>query len=76
MVYCLEEADNGKVREIKVDPETKVDIVYDDKNPAASLTLEFDALMPDGSQKKVRAVPYFSWANRGKGEMIVWMKSK
>jgi hypothetical protein len=76
MVYCLEEADNGKVREIKVDPETKVDIVYDDKNPAASLTLEFDALMPDGSEKKVRAVPYYSWANRGKGEMIVWMKSK
>ena len=76
LVYCLEEADNGKVREIKVDPETKVDIVYDDQNPAAALTLEFDALMPDGSVKKVRAVPYYSWANRGKGEMIVWMKNK
>ena len=23
VVYCLEEADNGKVREIKVDPETR-----------------------------------------------------
>jgi DUF1680 family protein len=76
MVYCLEEADNGKVREIKADPETKVDIIYDDQNSAAVLTLEFDALMPDGSGKKVRSVPYYSWANRGKGEMIVWMKNK
>lgn len=76
MVYCLEETDNGKVREVKVDPETKVDIVYDDKNPAAALSLEFDAQAPDGSGKKVRAVPYYSWANRGKGEMIVWMKNK
>jgi DUF1680 family protein len=76
MVYCLEEADNGKVREIKADPESKVDIVYEDKNPAAVMILEFDALTPDGSERKVRAVPYYSWANRGKGEMIVWMKNK
>lgn len=76
MIYCLEEADNGKVREIKADPETKVDIIYDDENPAAALTLVFDALMSDGSGKKVTSVPYYSWANRGKGEMIVWMKNK
>ncbi len=31
LVYCLEEADNGKVREVKVDPETKVNVVYDDE---------------------------------------------
>jgi hypothetical protein len=76
LVYCLEEADNGKVREIKVDPESKVDIVYDDNNSTATLILEFDALTPDGSERKVRAVPYYSWANRGKGEMTVWMKNK
>ncbi len=76
MVYCIEEADNGKVREVKVDAETKVDIVYDNQNPAAAMILEFDALTPDGSERKVRAVPYYSWANRGKGEMIVWMKNK
>jgi DUF1680 family protein len=76
LVYCLEEADNGKVREVRVDPETKVDIEYDDANPGAALTLVFDALMPDGSGEKVRSVPYYSWANRGKGEMIVWMKNE
>ncbi len=76
MVYCLEEADNGKVREVRVDPETRVDIVYDDGNPSATVTLVLEAEMPDGSVKKVRAIPYYYWANRGKGEMIVWMKSK
>jgi DUF1680 family protein len=76
MVYCLEEADNGKVRELMVDPETKVDVVYDDGSPGTAVTLTFDAEMPDGSGKQVRAVPYYSWANRGKGEMIVWMKNK
>jgi hypothetical protein len=76
MVYCLEEADNGKVREVKVDPETKVDVVYDDSSPGTAVTLTFEAEMPDRSLKKVRAVPYYSWANRGKGEMIVWMKNK
>jgi DUF1680 family protein len=53
-----------------------VDIVYDDGNPSAAVTLVFEAEMPDGSVKKVRAIPYYYWANRGKGEMIVWMKSK
>jgi hypothetical protein len=76
LVYCLEEADNGKVRDIKIHPETKVDLVYDDQNPAAALTLVFDAMTADGQGKKVRSVPYYSWANRGKGEMIVWMKNK
>lgn len=76
IVYCLEEADNGRVREVKVDPETKVDVVYDDGSPSTDATLTFDAEMPDGSRKQVRAVPYYSWANRGKGEMIVWMKNK
>jgi hypothetical protein len=76
LVYCLEEADNGKVREVKVDPETKVNVVYDDGSPRTAVTLTFDAEMPYGSGKQVRAVPYYSWANRDKGEMIVWMKNK
>ncbi len=45
-------------------------------NPGTAVTLTFDAEMADGSVKQVRAVPYYSWANRGKGEMIVWMKNK
>jgi DUF1680 family protein len=24
----------------------------------------------------VTAIPYFAWANRGPGEMIVWVKEK
>ena len=52
LVYCLEEADNGKVRDIKIDPETQVDLFYDDQNPAAALTLVFDAMTADGSGEK------------------------
>jgi DUF1680 family protein len=76
LVYCLEEVDNAKVRELEVDKETKVDMVYDNAGPGPAMTLTFEAEMPDGSDKKVSAVPYYSWANRGKGEMIVWMKKK
>jgi DUF1680 family protein len=76
LVYCLEEVDNGKVRELEVDKETKVDMVYDNAGPGPAITLTFKAEIPDGSDKKVSAIPYYSWANRGKGEMIVWMKNK
>ena len=38
--------------------------------------LLFNAVMADGSEKQVKAVPYYSWANRGRGEMMVWMKTK
>jgi len=72
MVYCLEEIDNGKVREVRLDPEKKVDYTFDKNTSMGVLTLPVE--MPDGSEKIVKAVPYYSWANRGRGEMIVWMK--
>jgi hypothetical protein len=34
------------------------------------------AKAPSGEEKKVKAVPYYSWANRGRGEMSVWIKSE
>jgi DUF1680 family protein len=27
----------------------------------------------DGSPVAFRAIPYFAWANRGQGEMAVWL---
>ncbi len=76
LVFCLEEADNGKVRDIKVDPEETVDRSYNNADPLVPLKLMFNAELPDGSEKMVSAIPYYLWANRGKGEMIVWMKNK
>ena len=76
VVYCLEEADNGKVREIKVDPETGPEYIFERDNMGGTGVVLFNAVMADGSEKQVKAIPYFSWANRGRGEMIVWMKTK
>ncbi len=74
VIYCLEEIDNGKVRDVRIDPSEDVEILFDvDRN---SGYLEFMGVLPDGDEKRVKAVPYYTWANRGRGEMIVWMKKK
>jgi hypothetical protein len=76
IVYCLEEADNGKVREMKVDRSTTPEYIFDSEYMGGSGVVLFNALMADGSEKQVKAIPYYSWANRGRGEMIVWIKTK
>jgi hypothetical protein len=30
---------------------------------------------PEMKEIEIKAVPYYSWNNRGKGEMTVWLKS-
>lgn len=75
LVYCVEEADNGKILDLKVDPATGVISVFD-KTMAGIGKLTFTAEKADGSEKEIMAVPYYSWANRGKGEMQVWIKTK
>jgi hypothetical protein len=76
IVYCLEEADNGKVREITIDPTNKLKYMIDSEYMNGTGVVLFNATLPDGSEKQVKAIPYYSWANRGRGEMIVWIKTK
>jgi hypothetical protein len=76
IVYCLEEADNGPVRDLTVDPDTKVEFAFEPDLLGGVGTLTFMAKAPSGEEKKVKAVPYYSWANRGRGEMSVWIKSE
>jgi hypothetical protein len=76
LVYCIEEADNGKISDLKVDPSTGVIGGFDTAILAGVGKLTFMAEKADGSEKEVKAVPYYSWANRGKGEMQVWIKTK
>jgi hypothetical protein len=93
VVYCIEEADNGKgindisivnsseIREKKGIPNVSEDAVV----------LEFDGLKRDTSNWSgelyrraedqqenisVKAIPYYLWANRGFGEMLVWILKK
>jgi uncharacterized protein len=76
LVYCLEEADNGKIREAVVDPSSTVDFKYDSSLLNGIGTLMFDVKIPGDKNIKAKAIPYYSWNNRGKGEMCVWMKAK
>ena len=76
IVWCLEEADNGPVREVIVDPSVKPEYVFEQVQPRDLATLTFPVTGTDGPVREAKAVPYYSWANRGKGEMIVWMKTK
>ncbi|HSO77978.1 MAG TPA: beta-L-arabinofuranosidase domain-containing protein, partial [Bacteroidales bacterium] len=76
LVYCVEEADNGKISDLKVDPATGVVSGFDTTIMSGIGKLTFKAEKADGSEKEIMAVPYYSWANRGKGEMQVWINSK
>ncbi|HEY7089460.1 MAG TPA: hypothetical protein VH518_15285, partial [Tepidisphaeraceae bacterium] len=70
MVYCVEWPDNpgAKVRSLAL-------------SDASKLTADFKADLLGGvtvikSEGSFTAIPYYAWANRGKGEMIVWMSRK
>ena len=89
LVYCLEDADNpgGAVQRLKLPrgaelrPVTRSDL-FD-----GSITLEAPARVidpddfhelyrtspPRETEGTLTAVPYYLWANRGRGSMVVWI---
>lgn len=90
LVYCLEETDNGKYLDrIAVDPTAELDESWANDIPGGCVSLglkglrekagnESEALyttyVSETEQVTVKAVPYFLWNNRGRGEMQVWMR--
>ncbi len=86
LVYCFEHADNqGKVFNITIpDPvsftaEYKPGImngivVIQAETPVA--TISENGLSISTSMKKITGIPYYSWANRGEGQMQVWVPRK
>lgn len=89
-VYCLEEADNGKyLRSVMVSPDAEITEEYREDLLGGTLCAAFQGKRIDYSQVSevlygderpvytedtFTAVPYCEWNNRGKGEMIVWMR--
>jgi hypothetical protein len=86
LVYCAEWPDNpgGRVRNLvlpedaKLRAEFKPDLlngVTVVKGKAVAVTTD-----PQGrvtrKEQDFTAIPYYAWANRGKGEMIVWIPDK
>jgi DUF1680 family protein len=86
LVYCFEHPDNeGKTMNIII-PDSipftaifKADLlngvtVLEAQAPVA--TISGDGMNIISVSKKIRAIPFFAWANRGEGQMQVWMPRK
>jgi DUF1680 family protein len=83
IVYCVEGTDNdGKAWNIIVPEDTKFESidykVLDETVKAITAEVPVVTVM-DGEEslktekKKIIAIPYYAWANRGKNEMQVWL---
>ena len=83
LVYCFEHADNnGRALNIVVPDsidftaEFKTDLlnrVVILQSEAPVLTISEDKLNLSTVSRKVIAIPFYSWANRGNGQMQVWV---
>jgi DUF1680 family protein len=86
LVYCVEGADNnGKAWNILI-PENATFTVFqhqvlDEKVMAVQAEMKVMTGSEDGATlqaetKKITAIPYYTWANRGQNEMQVWLPTK
>ena len=86
LVYCFEHADNnGKAMNILVPDainfiaEFRADllngvVVLHATAPVA--TISPDGLRVNTAERQITAIPFYSWANRGQGQMQIWMPRK
>ena len=83
IVYCVEGADNNDkawnfVLPATADFEISDQTILDEPIKALSAMVPVIKVSADGSslqteKKKITAIPYYTWANRGKNEMQVWL---
>ncbi|HMK19489.1 MAG TPA: beta-L-arabinofuranosidase domain-containing protein [Chitinophagaceae bacterium] len=86
IVYCIEGADNnGKAWNVIIPENTQFETidykVLDESIKALTaevpvVTVSEDGLSLKTEKKKIIAIPYYTWANRGKNEMQVWLPTK
>jgi DUF1680 family protein len=86
IIYCAEWVDNnGKTSNIILPANTSFSASYVPGllNGVETITAEVPAIKVDESgqqittvQQKFTAIPYYAWANRGKGEMMIWFPQK
>jgi len=90
VIYCLEEVDNGtNLPDIVLPARFELNAEYDEKLLGGVVIITGDALKTDMTlwkedlykpteynTKKIRikAVPYYTWSNRKRGEMLVWIR--
>ncbi|MGI9138540.1 MAG: hypothetical protein ACR2IM_05825 [Sediminibacterium sp.] len=85
IVYCIEGADNNgkawnvispnnidfKTEDFKILNEPVVSLIAD----LPCIQIGFDGYTVTSVMQKVRAIPYYSWCNRGNNVMQVWLPS-
>jgi len=86
LVYCFEHPDNGGKAMNIILPDNVVFTTRDEKDllggvvtlegKAPVVTVSADGTTVSTETKTIKAIPYYSWANRGKGEMQVWIPRK
>jgi len=79
VVYAFEGVDNaGRVLDLSLPLDAAFTPAFRSGllGGVTTLTASVAATGADGSKttRTVTAVPYFAWANRGRGEMAVWIK--
>jgi DUF1680 family protein len=90
VVYCLEEIDNGDcLAGIEVKYDTKLEEHYEEELLGGTLTITAQATRVSHENWReelykqtelvmrptvIKAIPYCLWNNRGKGEMLVWIR--
>ena len=86
LMYCFEHPDNdGKIANIFIPDEVQFSSNFENNTLGGIMKLEANApaikVSADGlsvktKNKKIVAIPYFAWANRGAGQMEVWVPRK
>nr|WP_248927081.1 beta-L-arabinofuranosidase domain-containing protein [Paenibacillus hamazuiensis] len=90
VVYCLEEADNGSnLRDVTLSTGGEFIVEHDGEllggvtliraqgwqtAPDAASESLYTTEAPPRTAVSLTAIPYFAWANRGEGEMLVWVR--
>jgi len=82
LVYCAEWVDNGaRTRNLLVDPESEFEVVESNLVGGVNILRSkgfHTSLDPSGgklikTENDLVLIPYYAWAHRGNGEMLVWL---
>jgi DUF1680 family protein len=80
IVYCVEAPDveGGRVLDLLFDPAVELKPKFEQAFYGGAMVIETEARRiskPTEVAKRTRLIPYYLWANRGAGEMTVWLST-
>ncbi len=75
VVYAIEGVDNGgSLADLTIPLSANFTGFFREELLGGVQRLTTTVRAADGTTRTIVAVPYFAWANRGRGEMVVWAK--